>query len=324
MTTAFVTGGSGFVGRNLIPYLTGRGVAVRALARSDAAADAVTRLGAVAVRGDLAGPIAPAPLRGVDVVYHSGAFVDVWGDEREAFDINVNGTQRVLDAARAAGVPRFVHVSTEAVLIGGPKLRRADESWPRPRRPIGLYPRTKGQAEERVEAANRDGLATIIVRPRFIWGAGDTTLLPALIEATHDGALRWVAGGRHLTSMCHVRNVCEGLVKAAERGAPGGKYFLTDGAPVEFRGFIEAMLRARGVEPPTKSVPHAVAKAYSYLSTVAARALGLGRPRLPYTAFLLIGEEVTVDDSRARRELGYVAETTRDEGLRELAAARIV
>lgn len=323
MTTAFVTGGSGFVGRSLIPYLVGRGVTVRALARSDAAAQAVTKLGAEPVRGDLASTLPIEPLRGSDVVYHAGAFVDVWGDEREAFAVNVEGTQRVLDAARAAGVPRVVHVSTEAVLVGGPKMHDADETWPRPRRPIGLYPRTKGQAEERVEAANAPGLATVIVRPRFVWGAGDTTLLPRLVEGAKNGALVWIGGGRYLTSTCHVRNACEGLVKAAERGTPGGKYFLTDGEPVPFRDFIEALLRTQGVEPPTRSAPYALVKAFSWASDTAARVLHLGRPRLPYTAFHLIGEEVTVNDARARRELGYVGEVTRADGLRELAAARI-
>jgi nucleoside-diphosphate-sugar epimerase len=322
MTTAFVTGGSGFVGRSLIPYLVLRGDSVRALARSDAAASAVTRLGAEPVRGDLTSPIEPQGLRGVDVVYHAGAFVDVWGDERVAREVNVEGTQRVLDAARAAAVPRVVHVSTEAVLVGGPKIHGADETWPRPRRPIGLYPRTKGQAEERVEAANDSRLATVIVRPRFIWGAGDTTLLPELIEGARSGALMWIGRGRYPTSTCHVRNVCEGLVKAAERGTPGATYFLTDGEPVEFRTFIEALLRTQGVEPPTRSAPYALVKAFSYVTDAAARALHLGRPRLPYTAFLLIGEEVTVNDARARRELGYTGAFTRDQGLRELAAAR--
>jgi len=143
------------------------------------------------------------------------------------------------------------------------------------------------------------------------------------VKGARNGALMWIGGGRYLTSTCHVRNVCEGLVKAAERGTPGGTYFLTDGEPVPFRDFIEALLRTQGVEPPTRSAPRALVRAFSFTSDAVARALRLGRPRLPYTAFLLIGEEVTVSDARARRELGYVGEVARAEGLRELAAARI-
>jgi nucleoside-diphosphate-sugar epimerase len=319
MQTAFVTGGSGFVGRTLIPYLVERGIAVRALARSDAAATAVEKLGAAAVRGDIVDPLPATALRGVDVVFHSAAFVKDWGEAREAFTANVEGTQHVLDAARAAGVTRFVHVSTEAVLVGGRKIRGADETWPRPPRPIGLYARTKAQAEERVEAANGPGFATIIVRPRFIWGAGDTTLLPKLVQGARDGSLRWIGDGRYPTSTCHVTNCCEGMLKAAERGTPGGIYFLTDGDSVPFRDFIEAMLRGQRVPPPTGTVPRSVAKAFSWLTDTTARLLGLGRPSLPYMTFHLIGEEVTVTDARARRELGYLGEVTREQGLREMS-----
>jgi len=317
--TAFVTGGSGFVGRTLIPYLVERGISVRALARSDAAAAAVANLGAAAVRGDIAAPLSEDALRGADAVFHAAAFVNDWGEEREAFAANVEGTQHVLDAARAAGVPRFVQVSTEAVLVGGRKMRNADETWPRPPRPIGLYARTKSQAEERVEAAAAPGFATIIVRPRFIWGAGDTTLLPKLIEGARDGSLRWIGDGRYLTSTCHVRNCCEGMLKAAERGAAGGIYFLTDGDPVPFRDFIEAMLRGQGIALPTGTVPRPVAKAFSWLTDATARLLRLGRPTLPWMTFHLIGEEVTVTDARARRELGYLGEMTRERGLRDMA-----
>src|SRR5689334_7537644 len=129
---AFVTGGSGFVGRNLIPALTGAGWEVRALARSDAAARAVEGVGAQVVRGDLDDERAlRAAMAGCEVVFHSAAKVETWGARADFLRINVEGTQHVLDAARVAGVRRVVHVSTEAVLIGGPRIVRADETWPR-------------------------------------------------------------------------------------------------------------------------------------------------------------------------------------------------
>src|SRR6185503_8088596 len=109
-------------------------------------------------------------MRGCDVVFHSAADVAQWGDRARVEKVNVGGTQNTLDAARKAGVKKFVHVSTEAVLVGGPRMVRADETWPRPKKPLGLYPITKGLAEERVLAANSPQMPTVIVRPRFIWG----------------------------------------------------------------------------------------------------------------------------------------------------------
>jgi nucleoside-diphosphate-sugar epimerase len=322
MPIAFVTGGSGFLGRNLVPYLVARGWSVRALARSGTARESVAALGAEAIAGDLAGDGVPASaLAGCDAVFHAAAFADDWGEEAVAWEVNVAGTERLLAAARAAGVPRFVHVGTEAVLVGGGPIVDADETRPIPSRPLGIYSRTKAEAERRVIAANAPGFATVVARPRFIWGAGDTTLLPRLVEAAKSGALAWIGGGRYRTSTCHVRNVCEGLLAAAERGRGGEVYFLTDGAPVEFRAMVEDMLRTQDVTPPTREIPRWVAHAFAIATDAAWKVLRLKRrPPITHAAFHLVGEEVTVNDAKARRELGYASTVSREEGLAEMRA----
>jgi len=321
MPRAFVTGGSGFVGRNLITALRERGDEVVALARSDAAERAVKDAGATAVRGDLDDERAlRAGLEGCAWAVHCAAKVDDFGPPAEFERVNVTGTANVLSAAHGAGASRFVHVSTEAVLVGGPPIVRADETWPRPTRPIGEYPRTKGMAEERVLAANAPGFATVIVRPRFIWGRGDTTLLPRIAAAVRAGQFAWFGGGRYLTSTCHVRNVCEGAILAAERGRGGEIYFLTDGPAVEFRAFVTQMLATQGVVPGNRSLPRPLARALAAIAEELWTWLALrGSPPLTRAALRLIGEEVTVDDTKARRELGYTGRVSREEGLRELA-----
>ncbi len=317
---AFVTGGSGFVGRNLIAALLEQRWTVRALARSDAAAQAVTHAGAEPVRGDLDDKAAlQAGISGCTTVFHAGAYVEDWGPRADFLRVNVEGTANVLYAARAGGAERVVHVSTEAVLCGGPPIIDADESWPRARHPMGLYPETKGMAEERVLAANTGSLTTMIVRPRFIWGRGDTSVFPKIAEAVKGGKFRWIGGGRYLTSTCHVRNVCEGALKAAERGQAGEIYFLTDGPPVEFRAFISDLLATAGIEPPVKTIPRFLARAGAATMEGVWRLFGLrGAPPVTRTAVRLIGEQVTVNDAKARRELGYHGSVTREEGLAEM------
>jgi len=230
--TVFMTGGSGCVGGAAIKELISRGIDVRALARSDKAAAAISTLGATPIRGDLADTEAmQAGMAGCTGIIHAAAKVEDWGTEQEFFTVTIQGTRNALAAAQAAGVPRFVHIGTEAVLAGGPPIVRADETTPYPAVPNGLYPWSKGQAERDVIAANAPGFATISVRPRFIWGRGDTTLLPQICKAMQSGAWAWFGGGHHLISTCHVRNVIEGTLLALEKGPGGEIYFLTDGDP---------------------------------------------------------------------------------------------
>lgn len=320
---AFVTGGSGFVGRALIAALRAEGHEVRALARSEAAAEAVRRAGAEAVAGDLddASKL-QAGLSGCEAAFHAAAAVTDWGRYDDFHRVNVAGTERVIEAARAAGVKRLVHVGTEAVLAGGGPIRNTDETRPPPAFPVGLYPATKALAEARAVAANGiGGLETVVVRPRFIWGKDDTSLLPKFVEAARAGKFAWIDGGRYLTSTCHVRNLCEGMLLAAARGKAGEIYFLTDGPPVELRGFLTAMLKTQGVDLGERSIPYAVAYAAAWAAEAAWSLLDLGgAPPITRTTILLMGEEVTVSDAKARRDLGYVGKVSREAGLAEMAA----
>ncbi|MEK7487091.1 MAG: NAD-dependent epimerase/dehydratase family protein, partial [Planctomycetota bacterium] len=211
MQTVFVTGGSGFLGRTLIQELCKAGYRVRALARSAIAAEVVQKLGAEAVLGDLDNISAlQKGMEGCSLVFHSAAKTEDWGRWKDFLRINVSGTENVLTAAKNAKVPRFLHVSTEAVLVGGGPIHNAEETRPLPRKKFGFYPKSKGMAEEQVLHANSAEMATMIVRPRFIWGKDDTTVLPRFIETIKKGQFAWIAGGHYPTSICHVRNVCEG------------------------------------------------------------------------------------------------------------------
>lgn len=322
LRSAFVTGGSGFLGRHLLESLQRRRLAAVALARSDAAAAACAGRGARVVRGDLDDVEAmAAAMAGCDTVFHCAARVSDW-DHPSVFErINVQGTAHALEAAKRAGVERFVHVSTEAVLIGGRPIVQADETWPLPERPMALYPASKVAAERLVLAAS--GLHTVIVRPPFIWGAGDTALLPLLVQAIRDEQFRWISGGHYPTSTCHVRNVVEGMLLAAARGRAGEVYFLTDGPPMEFREFIRGLLSTQAYDAGRRTIPRAVARVVAS----AGEALGRRRdyqwrPPLTRLSLALMGEEVTVQDAKARDELGYKGAVAAKEGLEEMRQAR--
>jgi nucleoside-diphosphate-sugar epimerase len=320
LTAAFVTGGSGFVGGALIRRLIADGWDVHALVRSEAAAQKVLALGATPIAGDLADvPSMAVGAQYCEIAFHCAAHLGDWGTREEFERGNVEGTRNALAAARQAGLRRFVHVGTEAALLAGEPLVEVDEHAPLRFDSRALYSSTKARAEEAVIEANHDGVETVVVRPRFVWGRGDTTLLPLLTEAVRSGRFAWIGGGRHRTSTTHIDNAVHGLVLAAERGAPGGVYFVTDGEPVVFRDFITRLLATQGLDAPTRSMPTAVARALATISETAWGLLPLpGRPPLTRLAVWVSGLETTIDITRAREELGYAPVRTIDQGLAEM------
>jgi nucleoside-diphosphate-sugar epimerase len=323
MTATFVTGGSGFIGGRLIRRLVAEGHAVQALARSDAAAEKVSALGANPVRGDLADyESMRAGADGTELAFHAAAELGEGGPRENFVRGNVEGTGHVLKACGAAGVRRLVHVSTEAVLIAGKPLVNVDETAPRRPDSSAPYPSTKAMAEALVLEANRDGFETVIVRPRFVWGPGDTTLLPQIVDLVRKGRFAWIRGGRQQTDVTHVDNVIEGLMLAAAKGTPGEIYFVTDGERVVFRDFLNELLRTQGVEAPNRSIPAPVAGAIALVAETAWRVLRLrGRPPLTRFAVWVASQECTIDIAKARRELGYKPVIAHAQGLAELRPA---
>jgi len=160
------------------------------------------------------------------------------------------------------------------------------------------------------------------MRPRLVWGKGDTTILPALEAAVRSGRFAWIGGGGHLTSTTHVDNVVEGLVLTATRGTPGNAYFVTDGKPVVFRDFVTRLLATQGVSPPKRNLPRPIAAALATACEGAWKALPLpGQPPITRLAYWLSALETTIDISRAREDLGYEPVRSIDDGMDELAAA---
>jgi nucleoside-diphosphate-sugar epimerase len=184
-----------------------------------------------------------------------------------------------------------------------------------------LYSATKARAEQAVLGANRDGFETVVLRPRFVWGPGDTTLLPVMVEMVRSGRFAWIAGGRHRTSTTHIDNAVEGLVLAATRGQPGNAYFVTDGEPVVFREFVTQLLASQGAQAPSRSIPAPLAHALASGGEAAWRVLPLpGRPPLPRFAYWVSSQECTIRIDKAREQLGYVPVKSVADGLAELRA----
>lgn len=314
----FVTGGSGFVGGHVLEALVADGLEVRAMARSDRSAAAVAAYGATPVRCDL-DTVSAEDLAGVDAVVHCAAFVEEWGSRDQFWRGNVLGTQAMLDAARAAGVRRFVHIGTEAVLFDGADLRDVDETHPYPARPRFLYAETKAEAERRVLAANAPGFAAVSLRPRLIWGPRDASVLPAILRMAAEGSYAWLDGGRAMTSTTHVANLVAAVKLALTRGEGGRAWFIADAGTRSMRDFLGALAGTAGVTLPDRSVPGWLARGAAAAIEAVWRLFGIQRtPPLTRFAASMMSATLTVNTARAAAELGYAPVISVEEGLAQL------
>lgn len=315
---AFVSGGSGFVGGHVIEALVAGGHEVAAMARSDRSAAAVEGFGATAVRCSLT-DVEAAHLAGCEAVVHCAAFVEEWGTRAQFVAGNIEGTRKMLAAAEAAGVRRFIHIGTEAVLFDGHDLVDVDERQPYPTPQRFLYSETKAEAERLVLAADGPAMTALSLRPRFIWGPRDATVLPAILRMHAAGSFAWIDHGRQQTSTTHVRNLTHAIELALARGEGGKAYFVLDDGTRSYHEFLGALAATQGVELGERSIPSWLARAAASVIEGSWTVLRLRRPP-PMTRFAIamMSSTVTLRDDRARRELGYRPQVSVEQGLAEL------
>jgi nucleoside-diphosphate-sugar epimerase len=320
-STCLVTGGSGFVGGRLIERLVAQGWQVKALARSEEAAQIVGRHGAQAVKGSLDDlPSLKAAAAGCDAVIHVAALFKLWGEAAEFERSNVQGTANLLQAAAAASVKRFVQVGAAAVVMGDMQpMLQIDESLPRQERTWAPYSASKARSEALVLDANRPGVfETVVIRPPMIWGAGMPTL-DHMIDTVRAGQFRWAGDGSQAMSTIHVDNVCHAVELALTQGRGGEAYFISDGADTTFKSFLSSLMQARAVEPPRASVPLWMAWAMAtVMEWIWRRFSRPGEPPITRQMLRLIGQPFTVNISKAQRELGYRPAVTREQGLQAM------
>lgn len=314
----FITGASGFVGGEVVRRL-GAEHQFLALARGEAASARVRALGATAVAGDLEA-VRPEHLGGCQAVIHAAALARPYGRRDEYWRANVDGTRRLVEAARAAGVRRFVHVSTEAVCFDGGDLIDLDETRPLPVRHRYDYCASKAEGERHVLAAAAPGrFEPIALRPSWVWGPGDTNALPMMVDMVKAGKFMWVDAGRAVKTTTHVANLVEGIRLALTAGTPGKAYFVNDAQPLPLRDFLTRLMATQGLALPGKSVPGWLIQLVGGLAETAWRLGGSrGKPAGTRLEAAFMRAQVSIRCDLARRELGWRPVVTIDEGLAEL------
>jgi len=316
MKQVFVTGGSGFVGQNLIPMLVEQGYQIKALARSAEAIKKVESLGATAIKGNLNDAQALAVgVKDCATVFHLAASVDFFASEKELKRLHIDATELLLTIAKNANVQKLVYLGAASVIMNGKPIVNADETFTSDNI-IDGYSRTKWQAEKLVLGANSSSFQTVSLRPPLIWGKGDPNTLPAIIDAVKKGRMQFIDGGRHRFVTCHVNNVCHALILADKAEQSGKAYFLTDGETPVFKDFIKKYVATQGVTVPDKAVSLAMAKRVASVMEFVWKTFKLrGHPPLYKGLVNTLGLEFVTNDRKARQELGYKTFITIEQGL---------
>ena len=301
-----VTGATGFLGSHVARALAGRGEKVRVLVRASSDLRALDGLDAERFTGDLRDrPSLERALEGVHRVFHVAADYRLWArDPREIHESNVTGTQNLLDAARRAGVEKFVYTSTVAT-IAVPREGKLpnEETQSSIHEMIGHYKRSKFEAEKCALRAMQSGLPLVIVNPTTPVGPGDWKPTPTgkiIVDFLNGRMPGYVDTGLNFVP---VEDCARGHVLAAERGRVGERYIL-GGRNLTLKQLLDILSSASGRPAPRWKIPYAVAYVAGWIDTGISRILGR-EPQIPLEGVRMARHKMFVDASKAERELGF-------------------
>lgn len=305
---AFVTGGTGFIGKHLVRRLRDRGDEVSALVRSPQKASELEQLGCELIAGDLADERAIARgVQGKEAVFHVAATykVGVPRSEHAALhDANVRGTERVLDAAIDAGVARIVHVST-GNFYGNTHGSVVDEGYHRPQPPdfLSQYDQTKYEAHEAALARIAKGAPIVIVLPGGVYGPEDPSELGNMIDQMRTGKLKLRLFPETGFNFVHVEDVADGILRAYDRGGAGESYNVA-GQKSNIGELVDKVAALCGRPAPRLTMPPALMKAVVPIGPLVGKVMGFP-PNLGELIRTSDGVTFWMTDEKARGELGW-------------------
>jgi nucleoside-diphosphate-sugar epimerase len=313
-----ITGATGFLGGALAHRLHSMGWDVTALGRNVTKLDELEEVGLRALRADVSKKDEVlAALEGQEIVFHCAALPSPWGNFEAFYQANVIGTRNVVQACLENKVKRLVYVSTPSLYFDYDSRVGVKESDPLPK-PISHYARTKLLAEEEIDKGFTNGLAVVSIRPRALFGEGDTVIFPRLIPRLRSGRLPILGDGENVVDLTYIQNVVDALLLCAESPAStlGKKYNISNGEPVKIWKLIERICDELGYTHPQRKITYKTANA-------AASALELIYSLMPYSpeppltrvSVSMMANSTTLDISAAKAELGYQPKISVEEGV---------
>jgi nucleoside-diphosphate-sugar epimerase len=323
--TAVVTGAGGWLGQNLVRALAPGRTTVRCLVQHDGEGPLLELAGRSVepVVGDVRDPAVLDRLFdgvGNATVFHAAGVIHPPGTTRPFFDVNVGGTQLVLDRARRAGAGRFVHISSNSPFGANdrPTDRFTESS---PFHPYLAYGRSKLEGEELVRRAHERGdLETVILRPPWFYGPHQPARQDQFFSAIRTGRFPLIGDGTQQRSMVYTGNLVQGCLKAeVADAAPGRAYWIADAEPYELRQIfagVREALAAEGLAVTDRKPLRLPRLAADVAAKADALLQSVDRYVQPLHVLGELRDTIACDISLARAELGYEPEVALVEGMR--------
>ncbi|MGG6263974.1 NAD-dependent epimerase/dehydratase family protein [Leptolyngbya sp. AN03gr2] len=299
---ALVTGANGFTGSHLVKALLNRGDSVVGFVRKSSNLDRLSNCSIDYAYGDITDRAAlTEAMRGVDVIFHTAAYVELGiVNAAEMERVNVEGTRAVLEAAKAANVPKMIYCSTIGI-FGDTQGKAIDEAFQRTQKDFSsAYDRTKYQAQQLVDQTKE--LSIVSVMPSGIFGSDDPHFKPVL-NAFLSGRLKVWAGGGRITGIVHVDDLAEAMILAVDRGKSGDYYIISAG-DMTTREMFEVFSRETGISPP-REAPKPLVRLVANILDPIGRISGWQPPIDNERAHYVYDRCVRVDATKARKELGW-------------------
>ena len=313
-----ITGATGFLGGALARRLHGMGWDVTALGRNMRRLDQLENEGMHALQLDLKDKNAMmAVCKDQEIVFHCAALPSPWGNFELFYQANVIGTRNIIRGCEENKVKRLVYVSTPSLYFGYSSRINVKETDTLPE-PVSNYAATKILAEQELDQAFENGLATIAIRPRAIFGPGDTVIFPRLIPRLQSGRLPILGDGENVVDLTYIDNVVDALLLCAESPAStlGKKYNISNGEPVKIWKLIERICMELNLPTPKRRISYRTANAVaSVLEFVYTLIPTHPEPPLTRVSVSMMANSTTLDITAARRDLGYNPRISVDEGV---------
>lgn len=318
MKKVLVTGATGFLGKYVVEELVEHGYQVRAFGRNRAIGQSLVNASVTFIQGDLTNQEdLTKACQEMDMVVHAGALSTVWGPWEDFYQTNVLGTKYVLEACRKANIERLVYVSSPSIYAAPRDQLDIKESDAPQENRLNNYIRSKLASEKLFK--DYPDVSSVILRPRGLFGIGDTSILPRVLNLSQKIGIPLIGDGRQLMDMTCVENVALAIRLALETPQAAGEvYNITNGEPRAFRNLIEETLRGLGYPIRYRKIPAPLVSAISSSLECIYKSLKLkGEPALTRYTYYLLRYSQTLDISKAERDLGYRPKITISEGIEQ-------